>query len=457
MSFGTERALRLRPAFHLARLLSRLAATPPPALVASVVVLLAFGRFVPIGFASSDWWPALATNTLSAPVDLVRLFREPLGGADPQYIAATARHYRPLAVASYALDYHLWGLDHPVGWQLTNFLVHLGVTLGVYALARQLRVPTWASLLSAVVFTLHPGIVAVEPAIARRHDTLSGLFLLASLILLLRGRLVLGAVTFGCSVLSKETSLAALPLVPVVLYVAERPLRWAGVLVVPTAIALGLRLLALGDLGGYGTVERPSIEGLGPYRDSFIQYLAAFLSPGPPAPTKIAVGNEAIGVALVVILAALACPRRERIIALLGLAWLLVFGEFYAYLRVYGAWYLYLPLIGPALSVGALAAGGLARISTATGKLPALLASLAVVLLLRASPLLTPYPEWSSVARLSAEYLASVDRCAEPGDPPLVPAEKGPMNEFVDATGLADYSVSAYLALRYPSGRPCAS
>jgi hypothetical protein len=434
--------------------LARLA-SPPPVVLASLVVLLAFGRFVPIGFASSDWWPALSTNTLSSPGDLVRLFREPLGAADPEYIASTARHYRPLAVASYALDYHLWGLDHPIGWQITNLLVHLGVALGLYALARHLRLPAWAAVLSVIVFTLHPAIVAVEPAIARRHDTLSGLFLLPSLVLLLRGRLALSALAFGCSVLSKETSLAALPFAPVLLYVAERPLRWSLALLAPTAVALGLRLSALGDLGGYGTVAPPSLAELGPYRDSLIQYLTAFLSPGPPAGTKVDVGNEAILVSAVVILAALACPRRERVIALLGLAWLLVFGEFYAYLRVYGAWYLYLPLLGPALTIGALAAGAVARHVRGVGLAPFLVAWLAAVLVVRASPFVTPYPEWASVARLSAAYLAAVDHCAEQGQPPLVPADKGPMNDFVDATGLADYSVRAYLALRYPNGRAC--
>ena len=435
---------------------ARLAISPPPVLLVALVVLIAFGRFVPIGFASSDWWPALATNTLSSPGDLVRLFREPLGAADPGYIAAIAgRQYRPLAVASYALDYHVWGLDHPIGWQVTNLLVHIGVTLGLYALARHLRLPAWAAVLTCFVFTLHPGIVAAVPGIARRHDTLSGLFLLPSLVLLLRGRLILSAVAFGCSVLSKETSLAALPLAPVLLYIAERPLRWSLALLPPTAVALGLRVLALGDLGGYGTVAPPSLEALGPYRDSFIKYLTEFLSPGPPAGTKAEVGNEAILVAGVVILAALACPKRERVIALLGLAWLLVFGEFYAYLRVFGAWYLYLPLLGPALTVGALAAGAVARHVRGAGLAPFVVAWLATVLVVRASVLLTPYPEWGSVARLSAEYLAAVDHCAERGEPPLFPAEKGPMNDFVDATGLADYSVRAYLALRYPTGRAC--
>src|SRR5919199_6233338 len=99
---------RLKRSLLTADTLSRVGAAAPGWLLPGLVALVVFGRFVPIGFASSDWWPALATNTLSSPGDLVRLFREPLGGGDPAYIAATARHYRPLAVASYALDYHLW-------------------------------------------------------------------------------------------------------------------------------------------------------------------------------------------------------------------------------------------------------------------------------------------------------------------------------------------------------------
>jgi hypothetical protein len=112
-------------------------------------------------------------------------------------------------------------------------------------------------------------------------------------------------------------------------------------------------------------------------------------------------------------------------------------------------------LLGPALTVGALAAGAVARNARGLSVAPLLVAWLATLLVVRASVFLTPYPEWASVAQLSAEYLTAVDHCAEHGQPPLVPAEKGPMNDFVDATGLADYSVRAYLALRYPTGRAC--
>src|SRR5438105_15823750 len=106
-----------------------------PVAVLTVLVFLAIGQFLRVGLVSTDWWPVLSTNRVENLSDFVRAFREPIGASDPHFIAETARHYRPLATLSDALDYKLWGLN-PVGWQLTNFLVHLGVTLAVYPLAR---------------------------------------------------------------------------------------------------------------------------------------------------------------------------------------------------------------------------------------------------------------------------------------------------------------------------------
>src|ERR1051326_7934871 len=92
-----------------------------PALVLSAYMLITYGRFIPADFASSDWWPVLATNHLANVADIPRIFTEPNAIRDPQYVASTALDYRPLGTASYALDYRLWGLDHPWGYQITNF------------------------------------------------------------------------------------------------------------------------------------------------------------------------------------------------------------------------------------------------------------------------------------------------------------------------------------------------
>src|SRR5437763_10441258 len=79
----------------------------PPWLL-SALVLLALGQLLKVGLVSTDWWPVLSTNQVQNLSDFVRAFQEPIGAGDPHFIHETARHYRPLAVLSFALDYKLW-------------------------------------------------------------------------------------------------------------------------------------------------------------------------------------------------------------------------------------------------------------------------------------------------------------------------------------------------------------
>jgi hypothetical protein len=280
-------------------------------LLLSALVLLALGQFLQVGLVSTDWWPVVSTNRVQNLSDFVRAFQEPIGAGDPHFIHETARHYRPMAVLSFALDYKLWGLDVPAGWQLTNLLVHLGVTLGVYALMRTLGFVRWAAFLAAAVFTLHPAIVGTEPAIARRHDTLSALFLMPCLVLLLRGQRLLPGVLFVISILSKETSIAALPFVPLLLRAVNRPMTRTWVLVPPAVVAVGMRILAIGDLGGYGTATVPSLDALPIYLDKFGKYFVDLLYPLPLRPGNVA--NLGLVVLFVLVAgAALTLPRHER-------------------------------------------------------------------------------------------------------------------------------------------------
>lgn len=425
-----------------------------PPLLLSALVLLALGQFLQVGLVSTDWWPVVSTNRVQNAADFIRAFQEPIGAGDPHFIHETARHYRPLAVLSFALDYKLWGLN-ATGWQLTNLLVHLGVTLEVYALARTLGLERWAATLAAAVFTLHPAIVGTEPAIARRHDTLSALFFLGSLLLLLRGQRVLPAVLLLCSILSKETSLAALPFVPLLLRAVGRPIASAWVLLPAAVVAVGIRLLALGDLGGYGTATWPSLGAVPIYWDKLGKYFIDLLYPLPLRPGLVVAGAM-IALLLAVGGAAYLLPRRERFLVLLAVLWVYVFALFYAGLKVYaGSWYLYFPLVGGALGLAALAQGGWARRGERLAWAPLGMAGVMAAVVLVSSPLFTPYPNWAETTALMDDYLRRVDTCTEDGNPPLTPPEHDARAQFVNPTGLLDYSVTAYIALRWPDGRPC--
>jgi hypothetical protein len=448
-------ATRVQELSLSARARGVLASPVVPPLLLSALVLLALGQFLQVGLVSTDWWPVVSTNRVQNLSDFVRAFQEPIGAGDPHFIHETARHYRPMAVLSFALDYKLWGLDVPAGWQLTNLLVHLGVTLGVYAFARTLAFARWSAFLAAAIFTLHPAIVGTVPAIARRHDTLSALFLMPCLVLLLRGQRVLPGALFVISILSKETSIMAIPFVPLLLRAVDRPMTRTWVLVPPAIIAVGMRILAIGDLGGYGTATVPSLDAIPIYWDKFGKYFVDLLYPLPLRPGNVA--TLALVVLFVVVAgAALILPRKERYLAFVGLLWVYGFALFYAGLKVYaGSWYLYIPLVGAGMCVAALAAGGLARRPRRIAWLPLGVAAVFSGGVLFSSPLMTPYPDWFQTTAVLDDYLHHVDTCTEDGLPPLFPPNENRRMIFVSAVALLDYSVTAYIALRYPDGRPC--
>ena len=91
--------------------------------------------------------------------------------------------YRPAASVAFALDGLIWSLN-PVGFHLTNILLHLVATLGVFALARRLGASLLAAGVGGAVFRAHPWMVATIPVIARRDNMVSAAPLVWSLVLL---------------------------------------------------------------------------------------------------------------------------------------------------------------------------------------------------------------------------------------------------------------------------------
>ena len=108
--------------------------------------------------------------------------------------------YRPLPLASFALDWAIVG-GHPALFHATNLLWHAGVAVAVAALARRFVEPT-AALVAGLIFAVHPvhveaianviglgelmaaaGVcLAVYAAVVRQHVVWSGLALLLGLL-----------------------------------------------------------------------------------------------------------------------------------------------------------------------------------------------------------------------------------------------------------------------------------
>src|SRR6266571_1318201 len=154
-------------------------------------------------------------------------------------------HYIPLTWMTLGLDYLLWGMN-PVGYHLTNLLLHAANAVVFFfvvrrLLARALPSPSEhgyalavSSGVAALVFAIHPLRVESVAWVTERRDVLSGLFYLVAILLYLRAcergergrRWYWGSVgLFVCALLSKSIAVS----LPVVLLILDvYPLRRLG-------------------------------------------------------------------------------------------------------------------------------------------------------------------------------------------------------------------------------------
>ena len=141
-------------------------------------------------------------------------------------------NYTPLAWLSYAIDFKFWALN-PLGYHLTNALVHALNAVLFYLLSRLLLASVFSSsesspwiefgaLFSALAFSLSPLRVESVAWAAERRDVLAGFFSLAALLFYCRasmkrsargaGLFLLSLAAYACAALSKAT-VAPLPVV----------------------------------------------------------------------------------------------------------------------------------------------------------------------------------------------------------------------------------------------------
>lgn len=123
--------------------------------------------------------------------------------------------YSPLSTLSYALNYHIGGLD-PRVFHATNLLLHLANTALVMFLTRILLQSVWLAFFTALLFGIHPAHVESVAWAAERKDMLYAFFYLAALTAYGSGRrgiktYSLSFALFICALLSKPMAIT-LPL-----------------------------------------------------------------------------------------------------------------------------------------------------------------------------------------------------------------------------------------------------
>jgi protein O-mannosyl-transferase len=96
--------------------------------------------------------------------------------------SATPQYY-PLVHSSFWIEYQMWGLN-PVGFHITNILIHAVNAILLWKVLSRLDVP--GAWVAALIFAVHPVHVESVAWITERKNVLSGMFYLLSLLSILR-------------------------------------------------------------------------------------------------------------------------------------------------------------------------------------------------------------------------------------------------------------------------------
>lgn len=99
--------------------------------------------------------------------------------------------YRPLQSLSLMFDYRLWHLN-PMGYHITNLLLHILNTVLVYSLVNLIVKDQKISLVTGLLFAVHPVHVEAVTYISGRADPMASFFLLSAFLLFIRYTSYLG-------------------------------------------------------------------------------------------------------------------------------------------------------------------------------------------------------------------------------------------------------------------------
>lgn len=133
-----------------------------------------------------------------------------------KYFGTSADLYRPLTIASYALNHMVAGLNSPA-FHIVNILLHAAVSVLVVMLIDVLLRDRALAVVSGLLFATHPIHTEAVTGIVGRAEVLTALFLLVALYLhacryTLRGRgpavwMPAAGLAYFCALLSKETAI----------------------------------------------------------------------------------------------------------------------------------------------------------------------------------------------------------------------------------------------------------
>lgn len=295
--------------------------------------------------------------------------------------------YRPLTLITFALNFKVGGLS-PRGYHLANLALHVGVSILLGLLALRLGM-TWQGASAAMfLFALLPVHTEAVSNVVGRSEVLAAFFvLLAWIFATMTSRyaaIILGALSFGLALLSKENAAAFLPILFLSDYVTHqkpwktlfrgRLLVWvvyAGVVVMYLEWKY-LMLGTLADVGGFPYFDTQHFFTIGLTMSKFvmehyvkplilgISFCADYTRPSLPDarlhdPLAWLSAILLLGIFGISIVAAIRNKSRMGLYGALFFLLLLPVLNIFPRLEVIGAErFLYLPSVGYCLAMGYL-------------------------------------------------------------------------------------------------------
>lgn len=311
-------------------------------LVIAAWTILLYGRILQNPFVYDDLdqivrnpnlssWHSIVTRFLTAPVAFTSELRS---------AADAGSTYRPLYWLSFALDRYLWGLN-PIGFHLTNLLLHTLNGILLFHLLRRLRLAAIAAASGALLWISLPINSEAVAWISARAYPLCLFFLLLSLLATIRYieknsalALIAAFLASIAALLSHESGILILPFAALIVLLRSRD-EISLLKSKPALVILGVHLAAVALFFGLrhavGAHSANGPSAVWSFAGTFWKYLGWFLLPihmsverstSTPANTFSLVSALA-WVALLVLIALAAYLWSQIPTATFGIAWLL--------------------------------------------------------------------------------------------------------------------------------------
>ncbi len=202
-------------------------------------------------------------------------------------------YWRPLTLISFNIDFFFWGHD-PLGYHLTNILIHSLNAILVLLLLRALTITRPIAFYSALIFAIHPVQTNAVSYISGRTDLLAAAFFLLACVFFMRYisrekaapiNILWLALCLALSVMAKEATLIAPLLLLLLGLFTERAIKRRVCLSVLTAVVAVASLTILRPLLGIpigdwrSAITETSAMSLLAAAESLVLYARLFLLP----------------------------------------------------------------------------------------------------------------------------------------------------------------------------------